>query len=212
MGRASVYGGAGLLGAALCNRLFLTPWDGSLALTQSRSDILCVIAGATLVLYGVGRAEIGGRAQTVSLDGVDVRQGFSSSTDGDDNNYNNAEASREAFHAATAVLAAVPNARSFAVVEREGRRGVYFAGLFREQRVELQVPPGGVVDNVMSSGKRAYLADMKVVPVKEVEFGFLPEKCQVRREKANPSTNPTPTLRNDVSSDALRSPKCALCR
>ena len=66
----------------------------------------------------------------------------------------------------------VPAVRSFVFVVDEkvvGRKGVFREG------AEVVVPVGDIVDSAVRKGERAYLADMKVVPVKEVEFGFLPE-------------------------------------
>lgn len=165
-GRASLFGGIGILTALLTNRLVFTPLD-SLALTQSRSDILGVIAGTTLLLYGVGKAEIADRKKAVELSGVDVRQGFGG---GD-------AVSDEVEWGATALLEAIPNVRSCAVlIDGVGR---HFLGRFRDEEVSASIVPDGVVDRALQKGQRAYLADMKTVPVKEVEFGYLPDNCQV---------------------------------
>lgn len=165
-GRVSLYTGITALAAVLTNRLFFTPFD-SLALTQSRSDILAVITGATLVLYGVGKAEIADKKPAVELSGVDIRRGFE----------NGDLVGREVEWAMDALIEAVPNVRSCAVVvDGVGR---YLVGRFRGENVAVQVLDGGVVAGAIESGKRAYMADMKVVPVKETEFGFFPENCQV---------------------------------
>lgn len=165
-GSVSLYGGVGILTAVLTNRLLLTPLD-SLAMTQSRSDILGVIAGATLVLYGVGKAEIAERKEAVEMSGQDVYQGFETKS----------RLSREVHWASSAILEGVPNVRSFAIII-DGV-GQYFTGKFREARVDAAVVNDGTIARAMASGQRAYLADMKVVPVKELEFGFLPSNCQV---------------------------------
>lgn len=167
-GRASLYGGIGILTAVLTNRLAFTPLD-ALALTQSRSDILGVITGATLVLYGVGKAEIADRQKAVELSGVDIRKGFNDRAD---------PVVAEIEWAAVALVEAIPNVRSCAVVVNGV--GSYFLGRFRESNVRFEVSANGVIDTAMKRGNRAYLADMKTVPVKEIEFGFLPSNCQVR--------------------------------
>lgn len=173
-GRASLYGGIGILTALLTNRLVLTPLD-FLAQTQSRSDILGVIAGTTLLLYGVGKAEITDSKQAVELSGVDVRRGFE---DDSDIRY-------EVEWAATALLSAIPNVKSCAVfVDGVGR---FFLGRFRENEVAATVMTDGVLELAMQKGERVYLADMKTVPVKDVEFGFLPNNCQVGSAKLHTS-------------------------
>lgn len=165
-GKASLYCGIGVLAGVLTNRLLLTPLD-SLAMTQSRSDILGVIAGATLVLYGVGKAEIADVKKAVEMDGQYVRQGFN------DSSY----IGQEVEWAASAISQGAPNVCSFAlVIDGVGK---CFIGKFRNSDVEMNVVDNGTISNAMASGKRAYLADMKVVPVKEMEFGFLPSNCQV---------------------------------
>lgn len=165
-GRVSLFSGIGVLTAVLTNRLIFTPLD-SLALTQSRSDILGVIAGATLVLYGVGKAEIADQKKAVDLSGVDVRQGF-----GRDD-----IATAEVEWMAIALLEAIPNVRSCAVIINGV--GCYFLGRFRFPNVTADVVEDGVIDRALRSGTRAYLADLKTVPVKETEFGYLPINCQV---------------------------------
>lgn len=166
-GRASIYGGIGLLASVLTNRLVFTPLD-SLALTQSRSDIIGVIVGATLLLYGVGRAEIQDKKAAVELSGVDVRRGFDDAND---------KLNREVELASSAILAAVPNIKSFAMLVNGV--GKYYVGRFRSYDADAIVVEDGVVAKALRNSERAYLADMKVVPVKELEFGFLPSNCQV---------------------------------
>lgn len=139
-------------------------------MTQSRSDILGVITGATLVLYGVGKVEIADGKQAVEIGGMDVTKGF--------NGYGNSNMDSEIEWAVQAIFKGLPNVRSFAfVVNGEAK---WFMGRFRNEQVEMTVVRGGIVEGVMNSGQRAYLADMKVVPVKETEFVFLPSNCQVR--------------------------------
>lgn len=167
-GRASLYSGIGLLTAVLTNRLVLTPLD-SLAQTQSRSDILGVIAGATLVLYGVGKAEIADTKKPVQLSGVDVRKGFEDMPD--------SNIGYEVEWAATALLSAIPNVKSCAFfVDGVGR---FFLGRFRENEFAASVITDGVLELALRKGERVYLADMKTVLVKDVEFGYLPNNCQV---------------------------------
>lgn len=169
--RLSLYCGIGALAGILGNRLLLTPLD-SLAMTQSRSDILGIIAGATLVLYGVGKAEVVERKEAVEMDGVDVRRGFDSSN----------KLSEEVEWSARAIMEGVPNIKSFLWVEQG--RGKYFLGRFRGSDVSMTAVQEGVIETAVASGRRAYLADMKVVPVREYEFGFLPTKCQVSQLKS----------------------------
>lgn len=168
--RVSLYSGIGALAGILGNRLLLTPLD-NLAMTQSRSDILGIIAGATLVLYGVGKAEVVERKEAVEMDGIDVRRGFSS---GD-------RLSDEIEWAAQAIIEGVPNIKSFLWVERG--KGKYFLGRFRDGNITVTTVDEGVIETAITADRRAYLADMKVVPVRESEFGFLPAKCQVRYVK-----------------------------
>lgn len=165
-GRASLYGGIAVLTAVLTNRLVFTPLD-NLAVTQSRSDILGVIAGATLVLYGVGKAEIADSKKAVELVGVDLRVGFEKSD----------LLATEIQWAAAALCKGVPNVRSVAVlVDGVGK---YFYGRFRNEQVTARVVEDGIVAGALQRGERVYLGDMKVVPVKEIEFAFLPTNCQV---------------------------------
>lgn len=167
LGRASLYTGITLLTALLTNRLAFTPLD-SLSLTQSRSDILGLLTSATLVLYAVGKADIAAKPrQAVQLDGFDVRQGFQIDTTGELN------------WMFTALMAANPNVRSCALFLDQ--TVVACLGRFRMNHVHATTVQGGVIQTTLADGKRAYLADMKTVPVKDVEFGFLPANCQVRR-------------------------------
>lgn len=163
-GRVSLITGGCLLTGLLGNRLLLTPLDG-LTATQSRADILGVIAGATLVLYGLARAEVSERRASVEMGGIQVKSGFEGS---------NAEV---AERCAQAVIDGIEGAKSVAVMVRgEGR---FFLGQFSTEAPATHMVEEGIVAKAMGSGKRAYLADMKVVPVRETEFGFLPQKCQV---------------------------------
>lgn len=162
-GRLPLLGGTALLSALLINRLVFTPLD-TLALSQSRSDIVGVVSAATLVLYGVGRADIAARTRdVVELDGFDVRQGF--------------EEGGEAEWLMECLMGGNANVRSCALFV--GEVGTYFIGRFRERVVDGKVVPGGVVDLARREGRRVYLADLRTVPVKEVEFGYLPRECQV---------------------------------
>lgn len=166
VGQASLYGGIGLLTGLLTNRIALTGLD-KLSQTQSRSDILGVICGATLLLYGVGKAEIMDGKQAVKLDGVDIREGFD---DGD-------VVSKEVEWTANALLTGVPNLRSFMLVQKGKARFLY--GRFAKERGVEEMKDGGVVMTAIEGGKRSYMADMKVVPVRETEFGMFPDNCQV---------------------------------
>lgn len=168
VGRTSLYGGIGVLAAVLTNRLVYSPIDG-MTQAQSRSDILGVIAGAALLLYGVGKAEVTDSKQAVELSGVDVRRGFGDVAD--------IQIGYELEWAAEALVCSIPNIKSCAVfVNGVGRT---FLGRFRENEVSAKVIPGGVLELALQKGERAYLADLKTVPVKDVEFGFLPSNCQV---------------------------------
>lgn len=174
IGRPSLYTGVTILTAVLANRILFTPLD-SLAMTQSRSDILGVIAGATLVLYGVGKAEVAESKAAVELDGVDLRLGISTIE-----SIGGPQLAYETEWAANAIFKCNPNICSFVLIS--GGVGCCFFGRFRssDAHTALDVPEGGTIYNSMVSGQRAYLADMKVVPVKETEFGFFPVNCQVR--------------------------------
>lgn len=164
-GRLPLFTGASLLSALLINRLIFTPLD-TLAVSQSRSDLLGVASAATLVLYGVGRADIAARTRdAVQLDGFDVRQGI--------------EEGGEVEWLMECLIGGNVNVRSCALFV--GEVGKCFMGQFRDNVVEGRVVPGGVVDLARRNGRRVYLADLKTVPVKETEFGYLPRDCQVSR-------------------------------
>lgn len=167
--RASIYGGIGVLVGVLTNRLLFTPID-AVAQAQARSDILGVISGAALLLYGVGKAEVTDSKSAVDIGGVDICKGFDKVTD--------KRIGQELEWAAEALLSAIPNIKSFSVFI-DGR-GEIFLGRFREPDIAANSVRGGVVDLALRKRERAYLADMKTVPVKDLEFGFLPSNCQVR--------------------------------
>lgn len=164
VGRTSLITGGCLLTGLLGNRLFLTPLDG-LTATQSRADIVGVIAGATLVLYGLARAEVSERRASVEMGGVQVKAGFEDSK------------AEVVERCAQSLIDGIQGAKSVTVMV--GGEGKFFLGRFRTAAPEARVVGEGIVAKAMDSGKRAYLADMKVVPVRETEFGFLPQKCQV---------------------------------
>lgn len=171
--RVSLYGGIGVLAAVLTNRIVLTPLN-DLATVQARSDILGVITGAALVLYGVGKAEIIEKKKQVDMEGDDVRRGFSQ-TD---------RVSREIQWAAQALYFGMGSVKSCVIIR--GGVGSVYIGKLRSKDAEANVREGGVVQGALNKGERAYLADMKVFPVKEVEFGFLPNNCQVSDVKNDP--------------------------
>lgn len=178
--RIGLYGGGTVLTSVLTNRLLFTPLD-ALALTQSRSDIIGVVAGATLLLYGLGRAEILDLKETVDLGGVDVKAGLEEGS----------ALRKEVLWASEALFAATPNIRSCAlVVDGEDR---FRIGRFRDAKVRASVMEGGIVASALATGNRAYLADLKVVPGKELEFGYLPSNCQVRN-RSSPNAHGEMTL------------------
>lgn len=167
---AALAGGIAVLGSVFINRVLFTPSD-SLPPPQSREDLLAVAAAAALTLYGLGRADVSEREQgPVELDGVDVRVGFENSSRG-------LLASRVDW-TSRAVFSGIPAVKSFAFVV-DGQE-LFRAGRFRDATCKSFVPEGGIADGVVRSGERAYLADLKVVPVRDTEFTFFPEKCQVR--------------------------------
>jgi Cofactor assembly of complex C subunit B, CCB2/CCB4 len=127
-------------------------------------------------LYGLGRIELADRRAAVEVGGVDVRDGFL--TDDADAAASITLLSNEVLWTATALFDALPNVKSFAVVLNSGK--CFRLGRFRSREATPFVAPGGIACRTLETGKRAYLADLKVVPVKEVEFGFLPKNCQVR--------------------------------
>lgn len=175
-GKPSFYTGIGVLAAVLINRVFLTPLD-NLALTQSRSDIIGVVAGATLVLYGVGKAEITDKRETVDIGGEEVQE----------NIIGEEQVSNEVQWASSAIFKAIPSIQSFTFIKTG--RGLFYSGRFRDEKVVISTSDDGIIQQAITSGERAYLADMKIVPVKETEFAFLPKNCQVRNQKIVLSNN-----------------------
>ncbi|KAI0566891.1 Cofactor assembly of complex C subunit B [Gracilaria domingensis] len=162
-GRMSLITGGCLLTGLLGNRLILTPLDG-LTATQSRADLLGVAASATLILYGLARTEISEKRARVEMGGVDVAAGFEGSR------------SVGVQLGCRALLDGVQGVKSVAVVVKG--QGRFFMGKFRAEVPVLILEQEGVISKALQSGNRAYLADMKVVPVRETEFGFLPKECQ----------------------------------
>lgn len=168
---AALAGGIAVLGTVFFNRVFLTPLE-ALPPPQSRADLLAVASAAALMLYGLGRADVAEREQgPVELDGVDVRVGLEA--DGG----SELELASRMDWTSRSIFRGIPAVKSFAVVV-DGKE-VCRVGRFRDANCAAFVRDGGIADGVLQSGERAYLADLKVVPVKDVEFGFFPEKCQV---------------------------------
>lgn len=182
-------GGTLLLTSTLANRLFITSLE-QFDTAQSQADILTVVGAATLVLYGLGRVSVQESKESVDVGGVDVHVGFETDikiskfeTGNDNVTVANPKPSllqrarNEAQWISKTLFASIPSITSFAVL-LDGTE-LCRAGRFRSKDAVSSAPPNGIAANSLETGKRAYLADMKVVPVKEVEFGFLPEKCQV---------------------------------
>lgn len=165
--------GAATLSLALANRILLTGLDVSPF--QARADILGVVCGVSLLLYGAGSAEVAEKGRAVSLQGTQV--GFETTLLG--------AAAAEARFVVDAALAAVPNFVAAAVF-LDGQC-VARSGLFRTAGMMEGVAAGALVQGAVTKGEIAYLADLRVVPTKEIEFPFLPEDCQVRRRSC--STN-----------------------
>ncbi len=150
------------------NRLLLTPLD-DLPFAQPRADLLAVISAGTLVLYGLTRVEVTDRTRvSVDMGGVEVRSGFEGG----------GRVVSFADWAARTIFAGAPAFKSFALVV--GGEELCRVGRFRDEESTAAAPAGGIAAGAAESGKRAYLADLKVVPVRETEFAFLPEMCQVR--------------------------------
>lgn len=162
-------GGVAFLTAVLVNRVFFTPLD-FLPPPQARGDLLAVSASAALILYGVGRADVQEKVrEQVEIGGVHVESG-----------YEGPEAlANQLDWTARALFKGIPTVRSFALIN-DGKELCRY-GRFRDEEVESEAPAGGIAANALESGKRAYLADLKVVPTAEVELAFLPENCQVSR-------------------------------
>lgn len=163
---ALALGGAGVICIALNRLLFTSP--SALSAFQSRSDILAVISSVSLLVYGVGIAELREKRAAVQLDGValPLLQNLPK------------QIRSEATWTAQAVLNALSNVKTL-VVFLNGEC-VLRVGIFRTTCNLQQIVPGSIVANAINTGQRAYLADMKVVPTKEVEFSYLPQNCQVR--------------------------------
>lgn len=160
-------GGVAILAAVLVNRVFFTPLD-FLPPPQARGDLLAVSASAALILYGLGRADVAERVrEKVEMGGVDVEEGY----DGPEVLANQLE------WTARALFKGIRTVRSFALIH-DGKELCRY-GRFRDKQVESEAPAGGIAMTALENRKRAYLADLKVVPTAEVEFAFLPDNCQV---------------------------------
>lgn len=160
-------GGIAVLVATLVNRVFFTPLD-ALPPPQARGDLLAVSASAALILYGLGRAEVAEKVrEQVEMGGVDVEESYEGAE----------ELASQLDWTARALFKGIPTVRSFALIN-DGKELCRY-GRFRDEEAQSEAPAGGIAANVVDSGKRAYLADLKVVPTREVEFAFLPDNCQV---------------------------------
>lgn len=182
-------GGAVFLTAVLANRVLFTSLEAFYT-SQARADILAVIGSATLILYGLGGVAVQERKEAVDVGGIYVELGFD--TDANDSDLETCvddsgirmdefklnSVRQEARWVADAIFKGNPSIVSFTLIVNG--RELCRLGRFRSHDSESSAPQGGIVASSMQTGERAYLADLKVVPVKEVEFGFLPEKCQVR--------------------------------
>lgn len=169
-GQYPFYAGVTLLAGLLVNRLLLTPL-GNLAINQSRSDIIGVVAGATLLLYGVGKAELSDKREVVEIGGEQIFKNVRKKGPGGE----------EIIWASRAIFGAIPSIKSFVFIENG--EGQFYSGRFRSKDVEVSLKGEGIIARAMATGTRSYLADMKVVPVKETEFSFFPSKCQVSQNQ-----------------------------
>lgn len=157
--------GASALSLALVNRLALT---ADLSPFQARADIVAVVCGVSLLVYGAASVDVAERAAPVEQRGVELSF---ESTLAD-------AAAAEARFALRAALSAIDNFVSAAVFI-DGR-AVAREGLFRTDRAIEELQSGEFVRRAVADAKLAYLADLRVVPTREIEFSFLPKECQVR--------------------------------
>lgn len=164
-GKAFGLVGALALTAALVNRVaftqMLTPF-------QSRADIVAVVCGVSLLLYAAGTAEVSERSAEVEQSGVNLD--FASSLTG--------LAETEARFVARAALGAVKNVTAVAVFV--SGKCVAREGLFRWNDTSSigSMYRGVAVRQAAEENEYKYFADLRVMPTREVEFGFLPEQCQ----------------------------------
>lgn len=164
-GTIPVATGSALLTLLLTNRL-LTPLS-LLSPQQSRADLVGVATSAVLLLYGLTRLDIAPSNEPVALDGMDIRKGFSDT-----------QQSRDIEWALSACLTGGEHIQSAALIG-EGEQ-CFLKGRFRDGVQDVSVRENGIVAGALDKGERVYLADLKVVSAKEVEFGYLPERTQVR--------------------------------
>lgn len=151
------------LAATLTNRLAFTP---DLALPQSRSDILSLVASATLILHGLTLTQIADTKVSVPLTGT--RLTYAPPT-------LNPQVKENLLWITSALLTAIPTVQTVQIV-RKGGEILVRQGLFRDglQDNGQKGYGGKVVDNIASGGERLYVADTKVYPGWQDEFPWLP--------------------------------------
>ena len=153
------------LTVALVNRLVNTP---ILTAYQARADIVAVVCGVSLLVYAAGAVEVKERGQRVRLEGTETE--FTSLLEG--------RANSEARFVTQAALNSVQNFTSAAIFV-DGRC-VARQGIFRNSAPMESLVPGEAVRRVVEDNKLGYFADLRVMPTREIEFGFFPRESQVR--------------------------------
>ena len=157
---------------ALFNRLLNTP---ILTPFQARADIVAVVCGVSLLVYAAGAVEVKERGQQVRLEGTEIE--YESELSG--------RADREARFVSQAALSAVKNFTSVAIFV-DGRC-VARKGIFRKPTPMTNLLPGEAVRRVVEDKKVGYFADLRVMPTREIEFGFFPKERQVRYDRERKS-------------------------
>lgn len=173
-----VLSGLGLVAFVVTTRTIFTT-DETLSVAQSRAEILGLASAALLILLEVAKSsDVKVRAtEQVELVGVETDR---------------CETGWEAVAKAAGLVLGVANIQTV-IVWRRGSGILVEKGRIRDNLSHGFDLGRTVVDKVLTSGERAYLADLRVAPAR-VEFRYLPENVQVSLQTW-PSENETNLLR-----------------